>query len=473
MTVDIDTAEGVPDSQLHQTSGRSAPTHGDHRTKHDADALCDVVVRARTQGDTNELWTQREDVILPGFGEYGRETCGEEFPGFCTACGEVKNIGETCYMSRCPRCAPAWALRTAKRVVAKLLALRAYRDSFMESHQRCHHVVNSFDLDSPNCPTDHEQALDMAKKLLSLVNLEGWLAFHPFRGRERDDRGAWKERLFDDRGWDEVSDELVWSPHVHGIVVGHHTPGGNVTKELEERADWLLHRITKEDSSVSLYDEYDIARAVTYCLSHVGLYETEDGDRRAATRWFGEHVNDVVASDVQEAKVDHVVRAVAPTTLGLPYNRLACSAEHAIDADGHAEAKAHDHIVDLDRAQGKRAWELRPMAANHSSSSGDDLWDSPGGEVASSADSADLDAPQTERCAGRLQPISKAAPYLASSEWCARAKYAADTREAHQEWVETEPWIPDVEDAIDEQVATVEFILGEDPDAGPDAPPPG
>lgn len=464
VSADVDTSK-VSDSQLHQTSGRSAPTHGDHVTKHDADELCGIVERARTQGDRNELWTKRDDVLLPGFGQ-ARADCGDEFANFCTACGETKTMGRTCYQSQCPRCAPAWARRTATRVVAKLLAIRAYRDSFMETHQRLHHNVTSFDVDSPNCPVDHEQALDLTKQLYSACDLDGWLAYHPYRGRERDDRGAWKERLFDDRGWDEISDELVWSPHVHAIVCGHHTPGGNVTKELEERTDLLMHRITKKDSSVSLYDEYDLARAVTYCLSHVGTFETENGDRRAATRWFGEHANDVTASPLQEAKVDHVVRAVAPKTLGLPLNRLACSEEHAVDADGEIGAKAHSLVVDHDRAQGSaKFWQLDSYAGSSSSGSGDSLWDSgsPPADVEPDLEPAE---PERQRCGGRLLPISKAAPYIRSAEWMARAEYADETKAAHQEWKEKEPWIPDVADASDAQVETIELILA-DRGAGP------
>lgn len=171
---------------------------------------------------------------------------------------------------------------------------------------------------------------------------------------------------------------------------------------------------------------------MTYILSHVGLYKGANGDVRAATRWFGEHVNDVTASAAQEARVDHIARAVAPMTLGLPYNGLACSAEYAVDEDGDIAQKAHDHIVDLDRAQGQRTWELRPFASASSSDSGDDLWDTPDGELSAN----DVDTPESQRCAGRLLPISKAAPYLASSEWVVRAEHADQTAAAHRKWVE-------------------------------------
>lgn len=461
MTVDVDTSAGVPDDRVHQTSGRSAPTHADHVSKHDVDALAGVIERARTCGDRGELWTSREDVLLPGFGD-ARPDCGEAFDRFCTGCGSVSNMSRTCYQSKCPRCAPSWARRTGTRVVAKLLAMRAYRDSYHESHQRLHHLVISPDIDAASSPVDHEQALSLTKDLLAEAGLEGWLAYHPFRGHDGDDRGEWAERLFDDRGWDDISPELSWSPHIHAVVVGHQTPGGNVTKELEARTGWVLSRITKEDSSVSLYDEYDAARAVTYCLSHVGTFQQAER-RVAATRWFGEHVQDVTADAVQEATVDYVVRAVAPMTLGLPYNDLACSEDHAVDQDGDVAAKAHDHVVDLDRAQGKRAWELRPTVSTSSSSRDDSLWDSPGGELSADDVEPDLepDALETQRCAGRLLPISKAAPYLASAEWTARATHAEQTRDAHQEWVREEPWIPAVDDASDAQVDAVELIIAD------------
>jgi len=149
-------------------------------------------------------------------------------------------------------------------------------------------------------------------------------------------------------------------------------------------------------------------------------------------------------------------------TLGLPYNRLACSEEHAVDDDGHVEARAHGHIVNLDRAQGKRRWEFDSYASSGSSSSGDDLWETGGGiEVDVTSAGAEPAEPATERCRGRLLPISKAPPYLRSIEWCARAEYSDQTRKVHEEWVEKQPWIPDVEDASDAQVSVVEDIIAD------------
>jgi hypothetical protein len=480
--VDVDTAEGVAADHVATTSSRSAPHHADQETDHDAEDLIACVQRVRQSTDPDTLWTQADDVQLPGFGSR-YEDCGDEFDAFCEGCGAVKTIGRTCRKNQCPRCAPMWAVELGTRVTAKLLALRAYRDSFHETHQRCHHVVLSPPVDfNPDTDKPRHKVIQVLKELMAETGLQGWYCYHPFRGKDGDDRGEWAERLFDDRGWAEIAPELIWQPHIHAIVVGHMTPGGNVTKRLEEETGWVLHRITKEDSSVSIYGKWDLARAVTYCLSHAGTYDVGE-HRRVCADYFGDDwMQEITVSERQEAKVNHVVRAVAPKTLGLPFNRLACSEEHDVGPDGSVEAKAHDHVVDLDRAQGMaKYWSLDSYASSlDDRDGGEDLWESGGG-----ANSAEEPHPQrepdpslteaddeTQRCSGRLLPISKAAPYLTSAEWCARAEYAEDTREAHQEWVDEEPWIPAVGDASDAQVQTVEFILGTDPEAGPDAPPP-
>lgn len=45
-----------------------------------------------------------------------------------------------------------------------------------------------------------------------------------------------------------------------------------------------------------------------------------------------------------------------------------------------------------------------------------------------------------------------------------------ESGEGHQEWVENKPRIPDIGNASKDQIQTVEWLLAEDPNAGPDPP---
>jgi hypothetical protein len=461
----------VPAEHTTNVSNRSAPHFAAGTTDHDADTLIEAIEAApvATAGDGVPPWTEHDDLTLPGFGPLAQD-CGQDFPFFCSGCGDVKNFGRTCYQSTCSRCAPAWARRTATRVVAKLRALRAYYDEARSAHQRLHHIVVSPPRDyHPGEEPHWESAYDTVKRILKTAGHAGWLCYHPRRGKDDDDRGFWKEHLFNNSDADQLDDETRFAPHFHAIVVGHQTPGGDVSKEIEARTGWVIHRITKQDSNVSLYDEYDLARAVTYCLSHAGIIAPDDGQSRVCANHFGRYTNNATATDAEEAANDAVVRAVAPKTLGLPFNRLACDAERAVDCEVCDDDHDHDDVLEAGSDHYERVDVAAAAASRHrdpfvatddarlprenprlenpdpSLTSGSGVSAADGGSssnedggaddplvdeatadesTADDQDGRDGQAPETERCSGRMLPISKAPPFLHNQEWCEQAAHA-------------------------------------------------
>lgn len=463
----------VSSDQLHETSGRSAPHHGEYRTDHDVEELVAAIQKTRTAGDSGDpadLWAMGDHLILPGFGPDGeggnrRDDCGDDYPFFCAGCGDVKSFGRTCYSWVCSRCVQAGALRASKRTVAKLLAMRAYYDAIRDDQQRLHHIVVSPPDDwHPSTDGDSwKAAKTTVKRLLRAAGCPGWLAYHPLKGKSGDDRGAWKDRLLNGGRWADVAPELVFQPHFHAVVIANETPGGAVTKEIEERTGWVVHRITKEGSNVSIYGDYDLARAVTYCYSHTAVDTSGDRDSVCAN-YFGEYVNDAVASDRAEEQADAIVRAVAPKTLGVPYNSLACSRTRPVPVDDDGDDGEHPYLrVRVDRAAASAAYDPHAGAAS-------DPWDDFAGGAGPDdvEDPGDVDEPDSEACAGRMLPIGDAARYLRSSRWVAQADHVDDLRETHGRWAERDHRVDDVDDVDQEDVDTVDWLLAHDDDTGPD-----
>lgn len=347
------------------------------------------------------------ELELPGFGEK-YDDCGEEkIPRFCADCGKTHKVGRTCYRSRCPRCGKAWNRRQGTAIASKLEATRRYKESKRPgwSGWKFHHLA----LSPPDgfATFSHEslqRTFDLLKEVLDeLGAADGAIFYHPYRGEDGDDRGEWKQRLFEERDFADVLDELEHSPHFHVVVVSKHIDGGHVTKSIEEQTGWLVERITKGDSNVSIYNKYDLARVVTYCLSHTGLEEMDDGSHRAAYRYFGRTAN-LAATDEIEAEMDAAVRSVAPRTIGLEWSSLACLE----DRDGR---EPQSPLV-------------ASTAAAFSSGDGEGF-----------PDDEENDAPDGV-CAGRLLDIKKAGPFLENEEWVENAPYSEELREAWEEWRE-------------------------------------
>jgi hypothetical protein len=239
----------------------------------------------------------------------------------------------------------------------------------------------------------------------------GVIVYHPYRGEDGDDRGEWKRRLFDqDQDWDEVREELNHWGHFHVIAVADHVDGGLVTKAVEEQTGFIVERITKSGSNVSIYGKYDLARAVSYSLSHVGLEETDTGRKQAVYRYFGKAAN-FEATDEIKNEMDAAVRSVAPKTLGLSWSSVACLE----DRDGREPQS--------------------PLVAGTAAVYGDG--DGPEDDEVGEGIHVSEDAGAPEGyCAGRLMNINTAPRFLEDEEWCERAPHADELRETWEAWEE-------------------------------------
>jgi hypothetical protein len=452
--------ETADDVELFKTTGRDAPTHGESDTGDaSAEELIECIQAAREGTDAGSIWTS--DMTLPGFGDTQYDDCGDDLPRFCTGCADDVTASSVCYKSTCGFCAPSWARRRASHVVSQLEQLRRYRADFKSDHQRFHHCVVSPPADfHPDGEDQWEEGLKVVKRILKAADMEGYVFYHPFRGSEdgEDDRGEWARRLFSEHDWDEVRDELRFAPHYHLVVVGHEFPGGSVTKAVESETGWVLHRILKKGSNVSIYDHYDLARAVSYCLSHTGLYETEQ-QTRAAHRPTGANLTQNLSFDPDEndedarlfRQADAKVRSVAPKTLGLPYSSLACTEQHTGDecdctdaeevvSQAQAEAARTDHLNydprSLDGAAGDGEGQLgddgmRGMDGTTDNLDADDL------RSELSEDQED----DPEACGGRLVSMAKAPAYLEDDDWRESAPYADELAEVYEDWCERLDWL--------------------------------
>lgn len=373
------------------------------------------IVNAFRSVDASEdtFGNELPELDLPGFGEM-YETCGDPIPRFCADCGKTHMVGQTCRRSTCSRCANAWARKQGTRIAAKLEATRRYQEAGTDgwAGYKFHHLT----LSPPDgyATFSHDplgRTIELLKEVLDELGVStGVIFYHPFRGVDGDDRGAWKGRLFDGREWDDVREEVEHSPHFHVVAVAKHVDGGHITRAIERETGWLVKRITKggdsSESNVSIYDKYDLARAVTYCLSHTGLEQQDDGSNRAAYRYFG-RTHGLVATDEIEAEMDAAVRSVAPKTLDLPWSSLACTE----DRDGRDPQS--------------------PLVASTTAAyqgDGDGDGDGDGAVVDDEAD------PPEGMCAGRLLDITKAPAFLDDDDWLAAAPHADELRETWAEW---------------------------------------
>jgi hypothetical protein len=361
----------------------------------------------KTGGTADAYQDELPDLELPGHGERYAD-CGDDIPRFCADCGHTETVGRTCYRSGCPRCWKGWDRKRATTISSKLEALRAYREAKREgwSGWKFHHLAISppegFALNSDD-PLG--RTFEVVKELCAELGAEtGYLFYHPYRGQDGDDRGFWKDVLPDGEPLDmeETRARLSHQPHFHAVVLSKHVSGGHATRYLEKKTGWVVERITKgEDSDVSIYDKYDLARVVTYCLSHTGI-----GEERAAYRAFGEVAN-FTAEPKFERGMDAAIRSVAPNTLGLAYRSLMCLDER-MNPLGEPEEK-----VVPSYGEGEAAPE----------------------EV----EEVEL---EKEDCAGRMLDIKKAPKFLEDSDWLAEAPNSQQLVSAWQEWrhrIDAEP----------------------------------
>jgi hypothetical protein len=379
---------------------------------------------------------------LPGHGPLG-EDCGEDIPQFCAGCGKVHTVGSTCYNWRCPRGWKGADRKRATTICSKLEALRRYKEAPTDGWDgwKFHHLVLSppdgFTMSLENPEAVLERTMELVKELLDeLGAATGVMFYHPFRGPDGDDRGFWKDVLPDgvEVEWEVTEDGLRFEPHFHAIVLSKFVAGGFITKALTAKTGWVVKRITKggddSDSDVSIYGEYDLARAVTYCLSHSAVRTSGENDR-LMYRYFGE-VHNFTPTEKIEAQMDAAVRSVAPKTLGLEYSSVACSEERTQLVDPEEEAER------VNRA-----------AMYEGSGAGDD---GPVEEVET----------ETVECGGRLLDIKKAPAFLEDSDWLARAAHADELQDAWEKWRDRVD--NPVEDAYTGATSTPEEQDGPPPD---------
>lgn len=366
------------------------------------------------------------ELDLPGFGE-AYEDCGEDIPRFCADCGATHTVGRTCYRSTCPRCGAAWTRRQGTAIASKMEATRRYLESSETKAGWAGYKFHHITLSPPDgFETFTNEALDRTFEILKEVLdelgvLTGVMFYHPWSGSgEGDDLGEWKDRLFSDREWSEVLEELEHRPHFHAVVVAKHVDGGYVTKAIEEQTGWIVERLTKgEDSDVSIYDKFDLCRVVSYCLSHTGLYETDSGRTQAAYRYFGRAAN-LPAADHIEAEIDAAMRSVTPRTLDLSWSSLACTKDRE-------DREAQSWLVSdpEQAASGQRAGVPR--------------------EEGEGGDGQGEAAPPGDKCAGRLLHLSRAPEFLEDREWREAAPRSEELAEMWEEWSEEIEEPPPVE----------------------------
>jgi len=324
-------------------NGQIRYSTGSRVIRFDPDAT--VVEKAFREVDDNPRAYQNRppETLIPGFGEPYDE-CGNPTPHICEDCGlparndagDIAEIGQTCWRRQCPRCAPGWAMRAAYSIVAKLEDYRKHVSSRRNGHSpKFHHITlmppykngtGSFATSTGDPLAD---AYDMAHSILDYLCVDGGATlYHPFSGRNGDDRGEWKQRLFNGRSWkSDVRQELELRPHFHCLAVAdsvdHYT-----CQHLHERTGWLVHRIENEDNNVSIFNEFDLASAVTYALSHAGVGEEVDD----AYRYFGEVANHTASQNVSQA-MRRVVRKVVHETLDLHVGGVVCQLSDPGDGD--------------------------------------------------------------------------------------------------------------------------------------------
>lgn len=383
---------------------------------------------------------------LPGTGGL-RESCGSEVPRACADCGHVTAVGSTCYRARCPRCWKGWARRRAVTVTAKLEALRRYREASGSSTWdgwKFHHLVLSPpDGYAMNSKDVLQRTFEVLYEVLEEIGVDtGYLFYHPYRGPDDDDRGFWKSVLpdgdeiepsepfaeFDDRsradnGTAELVDQydLQHSPHFHGVVLSKFVQTEHIVEHVEEQTGWTIHRVTKgDDSDVSLYNDYDLARSTSYCLSHTG-----QGPNRVAYRPFGEVANFTVKESIKR-EMDARVRSVAVNTLGLEYSSEACVIEREKTTVRTVEQRSEK--VNLGAAHGSGSPETEATADATADSSSPEM--------------EEVEETTTETCEGRLVE-ARAFPALVNDrEWMAEATYAQDIARAWRRWRDRQDDLP-------------------------------
>ena len=501
------------------------PDGGDPRTLDWRDPDDRRMVREKFDGSA-----KRDEAILPGFGENGRARnarpdCGNPHPFICDSCGHSVEFGRTCSQSVCARCGAAWARDSSISKSAKVARIRKEKHQHTpeKEHQKIHHQIISpplsFLYDMARGGLSLSEALEKCKEVVKVIldeqRAQGAVFRHSYRGvdddgapetdgaRDDGDLGEWRARLYNRREWgDDVREDLAWMPHFHCIVVSDWLQGEGFSDVIESETGWVVHRITSDDDRKSLESDKDMARALTYCLSHTDIEVDPTGHNSTAAWWVGSFRGDIIKSDSRFAArpwdidwADGAVREISERILGLDSGTTECGT--GIPPVDDPEELARRVILDLypdadpddvdddavlhNVAEGNISIDV----SAHSGGGGDvtvtDAWGEPigpdgwGGDLPDAPDgtAADLDpepvdpildedrddgdgcddgcdhgdddrADDGERtCDGTLIPLEVARDrgLLDDDEWRADAPHEEEAREADDEWPkDLDPW---------------------------------
>ena len=242
--------------------------------------------------------------IPPAKGEKGNG-CGErllEF--FCPNCGYSRKQIAYCKKATCPKCGKVWIKKATARIVAKLEALRRYKQSFSRKHIRLHHLVLSppswevIRVKNLHPKTLADALFRKAAEILRWCGInDAVIIFHPYRLADTEiwdlkaEGRAWKNALNDN--WRE---KVKIYPHFHVFVAEHFVGSG---KRVYENFGWILKRVTGK-SKVSIFDIEDLAKQVYYCLSHAGLLENR---QFSPYRYYGRIKTLKIPDDVKKDAV--------------------------------------------------------------------------------------------------------------------------------------------------------------------------
>lgn len=281
------------------------------------------------------------DALLPGKGKRGKN-CGKIAAiGVCENCGTKIPLKSSCYQPLCPSCWHKWRFKRAKEYLTKLEGFRRYiyvNRGRNWKVSKFHHVIESpppnleypllVEAKTPEKVRFFNRLVKEAKEIAEFVGFRdgGLMIFHPYRLkwpcpecnqwfkpdelkehlskvhlkdeedikeiiekiREQDD-----DPINEGRRWREIlkkdnwRDYVYYSPHFHVFGVAN-TIDGLACKRAYEKFGWVVHRVTKGKSKVSIGNLGDLARSLLYCLSHVGILKDEKGRMIRTTRWFGD-----------------------------------------------------------------------------------------------------------------------------------------------------------------------------------------
>ena len=430
---------------------------------------------------------------LPGDPGYAQPDCGSDIPAWaCEECGNPIYIGRTCKNPSCERC---WAAAVRDQVVvraSKLYGLGGdlYHNRYNERHDvDLNHIVASL----PDILVDSDEPIEHVLKILKVIlekkwHIEGFEAiYHPYRikdeyRKDQYDHGGEPGR--GDMTWADVLNEddpyqyLKHEPHFHIFFPAKRYQFDYSTVEsIERETGWVFHRITKEDSHISVWDLDDIVHQLTYCYSHCGVIETKN-KTKLASRMKGD-LHNIDALDRIKKRATASFCDAAPKLLGVNFtdmNEASCEAE-SCDCDADEECHCeddhplHDLYDQSDDAtpdynassSSSAAPSFNDGAVKSTDTSTNDLLSS-GQTPRMSRDNSTIDNTESESgsidgdsndvgsggskrsvpsavatggadaCGGDLIPIREAQSLLDDDEWCKQARYADALRLAYEEW---------------------------------------